>query len=232
MEAISIKHVLDNPIWNALNSGNAGISFGQGGIRYLKRDVGLFAGLTHNNEENLQALYKLLDPGASVILFVPEQIKIPEKWNIRLKREILQMICESADELPVNLDGIKKLSNENIPAMLELTKLTNPGPFFSRTIDFGNYEGIFDGNRLVSMCGRRLQPDPYVEISAVCTHPDYTGKGYAATLLKSQVNSILNESKIPFLHLFPDNLTAFRLYEKMGFKTRKMMFVYFIEKIN
>ena len=29
------------------------------------------------------------------------------------------------------------------------------------------------GDELVAMAGQRMQPDPYTEISAVCTHPDH-----------------------------------------------------------
>ena len=76
--------------------------------------------------------------------------------------------------------------------MIVLTEMTHPGPFFNRTIEFGNYKGIFSGNDLVAMAGQRLHADQYVEISAVCTHPAHTGKGYATQLIISQVHQILS----------------------------------------
>jgi predicted GNAT family acetyltransferase len=122
------------------------------------------------------------------------------------------------------------LQDKDISAMLDLTTLTKPGPFFPRTIDFGNYEGIFDGGQLVAMCGQRLQPDPYSEVSAVCVHPDHLGRGYAKLLIRNQLRKIIKAARIPMLHLYADNFAACRLYENMGFTTRKQLLVYMMKK--
>src|SRR5688572_26591077 len=157
----SFSHTLDNPIWYALQTGNREFSNGNSVAQYLKRDVGLFAGLKSNQETDLKKLFVLV-PKGGVILFVPEKISIPEEWTVKLNREILQMVYEG-NIFEEDRSGIIKMKDENIPAMLELTRLTNPGPFFTRTIDLGNYEGIFEGGKLIAMTGRRLQPDPYIE---------------------------------------------------------------------
>lgn len=223
------EHVLDNPIWHALHASNRMLASGNAYATYIKRDVGLFAGLHTNSEQELISLQELLPPGHSVILFVPGEIVIPGTWKIKLQREILQMVYEKKDVPDIDRQGITPLNDSHIAAMLGLTHMTNPGPFFQRTLDLGNYEGIFDGDKLVAMTGRRLQPDPYIEVSAVCTHPSHKGKGYAARLVISQVASIIAESKTPFLHLYPDNIGALKLYEKIGFMVRKNMVVYFLE---
>ena len=114
--------------------------------------------------------------------------------------------------------------------MIALTGMTHPGPFFERTIEFGNYEGIFKGNDLVSMAGQRLHPGEYVEISAVCTHPAHSGKGYASQLIISQVHQIRSASAIPFLHVKDSNLQAIKLYKSLGFELRKRMHIYSIRK--
>lgn len=224
----SFSHVLDNPIWNALTTSNKHIASGSDNVKYLKRDVGIFAGLKNNFETELVELHSMI-PEGGIILFVPHEVKVPAQWKIKLKRDILQMVYEKG-KMDLDRKGIVPLQDEHIPAMIEITRMTNPGPFFNRTIDFGNYEGIFDDAKLVAMTGRRLQPDPYTEVSAVCTHPDHVGKGYAAKLVRSQVNSIIDISRIPFLHLYPDNTPALKLYEKLGFTLRRSMIVYFLEK--
>ena len=122
------------------------------------------------------------------------------------------------------------MTDKDIPEMIKLTALTKPGPFFQRTIDFGNYEGIYAGDDLIAMSGQRLQPDPYTEISAVCVHPDHLGKGYAKKLIRNQVRKMMDAGRIPFLHLFSDNAPARTLYETLGFKTRSTMRVYMMEK--
>jgi predicted GNAT family acetyltransferase len=226
-----LPHLLNNPIWHALNSGNKKFATGTKNVKYLKRDVGLFAGTKSNSQKALHELYKLLPPESKVILFTPAKIIIPKNWNILVERPLLQMIYSKKTIAKPNKTGIVSLKDKNIPAMLKLTKLTNPGPFFKRTIDFGNYEGIFFRSQLVAITGQRLHAGKYVEVSAVCTHPKHTGKGHAATLIQSQLHKILQKGKIPFLHVYPEN-PACHLYEKLGFKIRKLMMVYFLEKIN
>ena len=81
------------------------------------------------------------------------------------------------------------------------------------------------------MAGQRLNPLPYAEISAVCTHPDHLGQGYARQLLLNQIQRIKAASGTPFLHVRKDNVRAIKVYENSGFSTRKEMYFYFIKKI-
>ena len=135
------------------------------------------------------------------------------------------------DYTPLN-QTIQPLTNADVPQMLALTQLTNPCPFLKNTIDFGNYEGIFDGDKLIAMAGQRLNPLPYAEISAVCTHPDHLGKGYAKQLLLSQANRIKNEGNIPFLHVREDNIRAIEVYKSMGFVIHQKLQFYVLRKKN
>ena len=114
--------------------------------------------------------------------------------------------------------------------MLALTKLTNPGPVAERTVDFGHYFGIFDKGKLVAMAGQRMHVYNYAEISAVCTHPDYLGRGYAKQLLQLQIQRTLAAGEVPFLHVRFDNDRAINVYESLGFVTRKTIHFYIIKK--
>ncbi len=222
--------LLDNPIWNALISTNSAMSCGPDHVKYFRRDIGWFAGMSHYSENNLRDLALLLPDQARVILFTEEKIIPPGCWEIKLERALLQMIHEQpADQTPKDAE-IVPLGDEHIPAMLKLTALTKPGPFFSRTIEFGNYEGIIRDGQLVAMAGHRLQPFQYTELSAVCTHPEHTGKGYARRLLQQQLAAVHGAGRIPFLHVYPENTGAISVYQRLGFTVRKEMFVYTLEK--
>ena len=114
--------------------------------------------------------------------------------------------------------------------MLALTQLTHPGPFLKRTIEFGNYKGIFDSGELIAMAGQRMHPKEFIEISAVCTHPGYTGKGYGRMLVFDQIRKIMAEGCIPFLHVRSDNQNAIKLYKHLGFSLRREMNIYVLQK--
>lgn len=225
-----MEHILDNPIWNALITGNKIISQGDERAKCVPRTMGAFAGLADYQESNFKSLYELTPFGAPVVLFTSGEIRIPKQWKTVVAKTLLQLVYQQP-HTPVDQEhGLVSLQEKDIPAMIELTAHTNPGPFLSRTIDYGDYNGFFNGNRLVAMTGERLQPDPYTEISAVCTHPDYVGKGYASQLIRNQIRKIMAVSRIPFLHVLPDNTSAYNLYQKLGFQTRKEMMIYVLEK--
>ncbi|WP_035456424.1 GNAT family N-acetyltransferase [Algoriphagus terrigena] len=224
--------VLDNPIWNALITGSSDHALGNDRVRYMQRDKGLFVGFETYSAAEWLDLDGWFPPHSQIILFTAQEIPIPSTWKIHAHRPLLQMVYETIDApAPGKGPRAVPLADKDIPAMLDLTARTNPGPFFSKTIDLGYYEGVFEEDRLVAMTGQRLRPDPYVEVSAVCTDPDFAGKGLAAELVANQVNCILTESKIPFLHVNTTNLGAIKLYEKVGFRVRREIWVYFLEKI-
>ncbi len=101
--------------------------------------------------------------------------------------------------------------------MVALAELTEPGPFRERTIELGVFYGIFHGDRLVAMAGQRTHLPGHVEVSAVCTHPDARGRGYARQLISTVADEIREREKTPFLHSFTDNYPAIRVYESLGF---------------
>jgi len=225
-----MEHVLDNPAYNALATGNKQLAKGNEQIKYFDKEVSPFIGFKEYQHDNFQQLYDLIPHNGPVGFVSPIEVEIPAIWKVLNAIKCLQMVYIS-DTIPTQLSiKLVALTDEHIPQMLELTKLTNPGPFASRTIDFGYYNGIFDGDKLVAMAGQRMHPSPYAEVSAVCTHPDYIGKGYAKALLQFHINRIKAVGNIPFLHVRTDNERAIKVYETMGFETRREICFYIMKK--
>ncbi|QEM11065.1 GNAT family N-acetyltransferase [Mucilaginibacter rubeus] len=225
-----MEHVLDNPAWNALNTGNRLLAGGNDIAKYFPKEISPFVGIPEVSAENFNTLYGTIPFESYFIFIAPHDIVIPEQWTIVNYLKCLQMVFEG--EIPADFSdkGLLPLTEQHVPQMIELTQLTNPGPFIERTIEFGHYHGIFDGDKLVAMAGQRLNPTPYAEISAVCTHPDYLGRGYAGKLLLNQAKRIKAASGIPFLHVKSENERAIKVYEKLGFVTRKEMSFYVLKK--
>ena len=227
-------HILDNVIWNAINTGNRNIAVVNEDVGCYQPEIAPFAGVKEWDNKNLAKLYEFLSAGMQVAISYAERIKLDEnKWKVIQKMDCCQMVYEKpvTEFTTENSSLIIPLCMEHIPQMLELTSLTKPGPFLEKTILFGNYFGIFIDGRLAAMTGQRMHPVPYMEVSAVCTHPDFRGKGHAKALMLHVMKLILENSFIPFLHVLAGNTTAIQLYESIGFRIRKSFFIDMVQRL-
>ena len=229
-----MSHILDNTIWNAITTGNRDIAEVNENVGYYHPAIAPFAGLKEWSNENLEELYEFLAAGRRVAVSCEERIRLDEKkWKVLQQMDCCQMVYEKpvTSFITPASSLIVPLAMEHVPQMLELTALTKPGPFFEKTILFGNYFGIFIDGRLAAMTGQRLHPVPFMEVSAVCTHPDFRGKGYAKALMLHVMKIILDNSFIPFLHVLTSNAGAIQLYESIGFLIRKKLFIDMIQRL-
>ena len=223
-------HVLDNPAWNALTTGNSNLAAGNGPVLIFPADVSPFVGLEEATPDNFKLLYELVPAERSVGLVTAVEIEIPGDWEVVTHMKLLQMVwMEPLKPLPSDV-SLVLLNDSHRPQMLALTALTNPGPFYENTNKFGGYSGIFDGDNLVAMAGYRMNPGGYREVSAVCTHPDYLGRGYAGMVIRHVANTISSRGETPFLHVRPNNTGALGLYHKLGFAVRHEMTLNIIKK--
>jgi predicted GNAT family acetyltransferase len=211
-------HLLDNPIWNGLISGNNHLANGTDEVRYFDKEISPLIGMKEYSQGNFDTLHQLITEDRTLFMLTAFAVAVPPQWQLIRSIKILQMVFNGT--IPAEDRQFTQLQKKHVPAMLALTKMTNPGPFAERTIEFGSYEGIFIDDELIAMAGQRTQPLPYIEVSAVCTHPDHHGKGYAGKLITSQIQKIAGLSCTPFLHVRSDNDTAIKLYQKLGFNIR------------
>jgi predicted GNAT family acetyltransferase len=126
--------------------------------------------------------------------------------------------------------SVEDLEISRVDEMLALVELTKPGPFFRRTPELGSYLGIYEAGQLLAMAGERLRPLGYTEISAVCTHPEYRDRGYASSLVSALIQKITKRDETPFLHVRTENVGAIRVYEKLGFKTRRVVNIALVKR--
>jgi ribosomal protein S18 acetylase RimI-like enzyme len=219
--SLSDTLLLDNPVWHALSTEQSALAQGNGLAKRFPLDVAPFGGLIDQSAAAYDALEKIL-PGAVTALALDAEPVLPPDWEMVQSGEMYQMICEA----PAHLDErqiFSELTKADVPEMLALTKLTEPGPFLPRTIELGAYLGGHDAGSLVAMAGERLHLTGFTEISAVCTHPQYRGRGYGNALLSALISRIVRRGEIPFLHVRTGNVTAVGLYEKLGFRVRAQL---------
>jgi ribosomal protein S18 acetylase RimI-like enzyme len=223
-----VNDLLQNPVFNALCSSDSHLSFGNERVKYFDEQVSPYAGFAEDNATGFDELYQLLPTGRRILFAKPTTVAIPEGWELQHQIKGLQFVYEIHKDIDADFSGIVPLTDEHVDEMIELVRLTRPGPFGKKTIDFGYYHGIFDNNRLVAMTGQRLHVEKHTELSAVCTHPDYLGKGYATALMQHQMQIILRNGQKPFLHVRDDNDRAIAVYERLGFVVSRPMYFYFL----
>ena len=216
--------LLDNPVWSALNTHQKHFAVGNSLAKHFPNDVLWFGGMADKTSKALDAMTELLISSQKTVAWMTgEKLEIPKTLTLIAEREVSQMICETA--FPVPNINMHKLSSDNLPAMLELVELTKPGPFARRSIELGQFWGMSINGSLVAMTGERIRLPGFTEVSSVCTHPDFRGRGFASALIAKVCEGIFAKGEIPFLNVLTSNSGARQVYEKLGFFERKEMFV-------
>lgn len=226
---MSFDQLLDDPIWNALSTDHAALAEGGSLARRYPARIGPLSGLANQSTEAWEELRTLAGPNGVVVVFLQAPWAPRPGWSLVREGPLSQMIslapaAESPSALPPAAT-LRALTPADAPAMVELATLTEPGPFREGTVELGGYYGIFEGGRLLSMAGQRTRVPGHVEVSAVCTHPDARGRGYARTLMLHVMQDIRNEGRTPYLHSWAFNDAAIRVYTDLGFVLRHSMHV-------
>jgi len=217
-------NALDNPVWHALSGGQGDL----GSVGKLSAccdpAVGPFAALQDLDEAAFAELASLVSADRQIALVTATPPTLPAGWQ-RVHAETLeQFVCHSINGPQPDVRPLE-LTTADMPEMLALTAATQPGPFGSGSARYGRYIGYraAETGALIAMAGERLQPPSAVEISAVCTAADQSGKGLGGKLVRVLAAAILAGGKTPFLHVRTTNRSAISLYGTLGFRHRQTM---------
>jgi ribosomal protein S18 acetylase RimI-like enzyme len=219
LDSISVRS-LDNPIWHALLTEQAYLAQGNDLAKRFPGTVAPLAGMRDQSAPAYEALREL-QSGDVAALFLDTPPLLPPGWSMVHSDEMYQMVFTGKPPGEPS-QSFRRLTQTDVPEMLALTKLTEPGPFLPRTIELGFYVGIHDSGSLVAMSGERLHLNGFTEVSAVCTHPDLRGRGYGHTLMNAVISGIVSRGETPILHARTRN-AAVDLYRKMGFTVRRQL---------
>lgn len=216
---MSDHSALDNPFWSSLASIHRPLALRSGEVARYPAAYAPFLGVADARANVAADLEALVGREESVYLLGVAP-KPPAHWQLEAFRPLAQMVCEAPIEM-VDGPAVIELSAAHRADVLALTRLVYPHYFRERTMDMGRYFGIYRDGRLAAMIGERLGTDSARELSAICTHPDFAGLGYARRLTALLANDTLQQGRMPFLHVSYENPRAQRLYEKIGFRLRR-----------
>ena len=211
---------LDRPVWASLTTHHAPFAEGDALARRFVRDVNVFASSCDDSPPALTSLAGLVSPGESVLLLQIPRIAVPSGLVVVREAKGVQLLAPCGTAFESSGGGIAPLGDSDAPEMLALAKLTEPGPFLPRTHVMGSFLGIRIDGRLAAMVGERMRFPGYTEVSGVCTHPDFRGRGFARRLSAAVASRIQARGDQAFLHAWASNHAAISLYEGLGFELR------------
>ena len=212
-----MKHLLDNIAWHTLAGPHATYAVGTDEARRYAPGFSPIVGFADPRYPNLDALARFCSTGEH-FYSADWSGPAPAGWRIDADSTMFQMVWEAAMPVTDECPEAVRLGPEHASQALDLAVLTHPGPFGPRTIELGEYFGCFEGQRLVAMAGERMYAGTLREISGVCTHPEFQGRGLARRLMVKLIRRQMRRNETPFLHVMRDNSNARRLYGRMGFR--------------
>jgi predicted GNAT family acetyltransferase len=212
---------LDNPIWKALTTRHAHVARGGSLARRYDAAIGPLSGVREQSPEAYAELARLISADDPAFLFLDTQPRLPAGWRMLAQEPLGQMICRGEPKHPTSEHPIVAMTAGDVPEMLALTALTEPGPFRQRTWELGGFLGIRIDGRLAAMGGQRLAMPGFTEVSAVCTHPDFRRMGLAQALVAAVARGIRARGETPFLTVRLTLPGAIKVYESTGFEMRR-----------
>jgi ribosomal protein S18 acetylase RimI-like enzyme len=212
-----MTHLLDNITWHTLSGPHARFAAGTDGARRHARGFSPILGFANIERPNFAALDEYCKPDEH--FYTDGWFGVtPYGWQVDLESTMFKMVWEGDMPDSDEATDAVRLGPEHASQALELAELTNPGPFGLRTIELGDYFGYFHDQRLIALAGERMCAGNLREISGVCTHPDFQGRGLARRLMMKLIRLEMQRGETPFLHVMSDNAGARGLYGRMGFR--------------
>lgn len=212
--------ILDRPIWSTLSTRHAQFAHGTARACRFDTDISPFASTMDDSDASIDELGRLLSAVDEVMLLQRDPIVVPGNAVVEQTGEGVQMVASTFTYSAPGSFVPVQLGTADVAEMIELATLTRPGPFRTRTHELGQFWGIREQGKLVAMAGERMKQPGYTEVSGVCSHPDFRGRGWARLLSAHVAARIVARGETPYLHAYASNDAAIQLYESLGFRLR------------
>lgn len=216
-------HCLDHPVWHSLNHGWSDLAIGNQDARRIDPHYGPF-GATADGDDTGRAAMAAIAPDDDELWLVGPDAHVPPPGLVVTRTAMLaQMVAAGMTPAATAPPDWTVLDATDEADMLDLALLTRPGPFRSRTGRLGRFIGVRDGGVLVAMAGERMRMPGFTEVSGVCTHPDWRGRGLAGALMRIVCQAMLDRGDTPFLHAYAAHDKTIALYRTLGFDVRAQL---------
>ncbi|HTP72427.1 MAG TPA: GNAT family N-acetyltransferase [Burkholderiaceae bacterium] len=212
---------LDNIAWHSLIGPHARFAVGAGAARRYAPGFSPLAAFAEPQRPDFDALAAHCVPGEQLYC-VDWTGAVPAGWQVDVETALLCMVWAATEPPKDDAPDARPLDARHAAQALQLTGITRPGPFGPRTLELGDYFGIFEGEQLVAMAGERLHAGSLREVSGVCTLPAFQGRGLARRLMGKLMARQVARDETPFLHVLASNTGAQALYRQLGFRDERL----------
>jgi ribosomal protein S18 acetylase RimI-like enzyme len=211
-----------NPVWHALHGPHRHLARIEGGACRYPADVAPFAAIDVPTTAAFAQLRSWLDPGES--LWIVDYGRTAPGLAVVDALECVQMVLPAEAGIAAPSRDVLPLGAAHAQEMVALTDVAFPGFFRPATYRMGSFFGVRVNGELVAMGGERLLLPGHPEMSAICTHPDHRGKGFATDIIRHLARHQRRAGLISWLHVGAPNRRAIDLYERLGFeRVRSLM---------
>jgi GNAT superfamily N-acetyltransferase len=222
-------HKLNNPAWFSLAETHKDFAIGNNEIKCYKKTIAPFLAYCSEEEDAFIQPDQFVDINDSFFI-IGDLPTLPNNYVTESRLLCVQMICTAAIKINTAA-AIEELGEADDAQMSTLISLVQPGYYKPGTRLMGDYFGIRVDDQLVSMTGERMRMNGFTEISAVVTHPEFTGRKYAQQLVAHTVNKNISAGIIPFLHVAQTNERAIKIYEHLGFTQRRIIVFWKMKRV-
>lgn len=125
------------------------------------------------------------------------------------------------------------LTGKDLPELQELYAFSYPGNWFdARTLDTGQYMGIYTDKQLVSVAGVHVYSSQYrvAALGNITTHPDHRGQGLGTAVTAALCKRLMDTTDTIGLNVKTDNAPAIHTYRKLGFEVVATYHEWMVEK--
>lgn len=209
--------ILDHIVWHSLAGAHRGFTSGTSTARRYAAGFSPIVGFADPAAPDFAALESCCEPDTHFYCAGWSGVA-PRGWQILDDSGGHQMLWQTPPPPPEAGFAVTRLESQRVPQMLALASAAELPLFGPRSIELGEYVGVFEEGELVAMAGERMTAGRFREISAVCTHPEFRGRGHARRLVAELVRRQLQRGETPFLHVMHDNTAAVAVYRHVGFR--------------
>lgn len=156
---------------------------------------------------------------ASICTVVPEQRARQLGQYVRVESMAAewQMVVEPETLKPRELAHVRRLQEDDLPAMADLARLGGLVAWRPAILTHGPAFGAFVDGQLAAMAATHFATTDVIEIGNVVTHPHYRRRGLSSACVSLLARTGFSLAPRVYLLVMADNTSAYAAYRRLGF---------------